>query len=42
MPKKLEKALKKQAEKMGLIGDRRDKYIYGTMVKKGWRPKRNG
>ena len=33
MPKKLENKLRKQARKMGLLGDRRDRYIYGTMAK---------
>ena len=33
MPKKLHSALMKQAKKMGLIGERKDAYIYGTMAK---------
>jgi hypothetical protein len=33
MPKKLENALRKQAKKMGLIGERKNAYIYGTMNK---------
>lgn len=33
MPKKIHDALKKQARKMGLLGDRRDAYIYGTLSK---------
>jgi len=40
MPKKLENVLKKQAKKMGLLGDRRDAYVYGTLRKSGWKPKR--
>lgn len=35
MPVKMEKALKKQAEKQGLKGDRKDAYVYGTMQKAG-------
>jgi hypothetical protein len=33
MPKKMENALKKQAKKMGLLGDKKDAYIFGTMAK---------
>jgi len=33
MPKKMHDALKKQAKKMGLLGDKRDRYIFGTMSK---------
>ncbi len=40
MPKKMESALRKQAKKMGLLGDKKDAYIYGTMRKSGWKPKR--
>ena len=40
MPKKLEKALKKEAEKKGLTGERKDAYIFGTMRKTGWKPER--
>jgi len=38
MPKKLEEALKKEAAKKGLTGDRADAYIYGGMRKAGWVP----
>lgn len=31
MPKKLEQDLRRQAEKKGLKGDRKDAYVYGTM-----------
>jgi hypothetical protein len=41
MPKKMEKALKQQAKKKGLTGDRADAYIYGTMRKTGWEPKKS-
>lgn len=40
MPKKMEKALKKEAKKKGLKGKRRNAYIYGTLRKTGWKPKR--
>ena len=39
MPKKLEKQLKKQADKKGLKGKRKDAYVYGTLRKTGWKPK---
>lgn len=40
MPKEMERALKKSAAKKGLKGKRRGAYIYGTMIKHGWKPKR--
>ena len=40
MPKKMEEALKRSAAKKGLKGKRRDAYIYGTLRKSGWKPKR--
>jgi len=40
MPKKMEKALRKSAKKKGLKGKRKKAYIYGTMRKAGWKPKR--
>jgi len=40
MPKKMEEALKRSANKKGLKGKRRDAYIYGTLRKSGWKPKR--
>lgn len=33
MPKKLHNKLKKQADKKGLKGERKNAYIYGTMNK---------
>jgi len=33
MPKKLEQALARSADKKGLTGARRDAYIYGTLAK---------
>ena len=38
MPKKMEEALKREAAKRGLTGERKDAYIYGTMRKTGWVP----
>ena len=45
MPKKMESALKKEASKKGLKGERKDAYVYGTLRKTGWVPtreKKNG
>ena len=41
MPKEMEKKLKSEAKKKGLKGERADAYIYGTMRKTGWKPKKN-
>ena len=38
MPTKLEKDLKKAANKKGLKGARKDAYVYGTLRKTGWKP----
>jgi len=40
MPKKLEKELKREARSRGLSKERADAYVYGTMRKTGWKPKR--
>ena len=40
MPKVMERKLKAQAKKRGLKGERADAYVYGTMRKTGWKPKR--
>jgi hypothetical protein len=40
MPKKLEKALKKAAKKKGLSKKRTAAYIFGTLRKTGWKPKK--
>jgi len=42
MPKKLEAALKMAAKKKGLTGKRKDAFVYGTMRKTGWKPKKRG
>lgn len=40
MPKKMEQALKRQARKKGLKSEKADAYVYGTMRKTGWKPKK--
>lgn len=40
MPKALENRLKRQAKKKGLKGKRKAAYVYGTMRKTGWKPKK--
>ena len=40
MPKKMEQALKRTARKKGLSKERTGAYVYGTMRKAGWKPKR--
>lgn len=40
MPKKLELKLKAQARKKGYKGERADRYVYGSLRKTGWKPKR--
>jgi hypothetical protein len=40
MPKKLERKLEKEATKKGLKGERKDAYVYGTLRKTGWKPKK--
>lgn len=42
MPKKMHKALEKQASKKGLTGERRNAYVYGTMAKQTKKVKRQG
>ncbi len=41
MPKKLEKKLKEEAKKK-FPGDKKkqDRYVYGTLRKTGWKPKK--
>jgi hypothetical protein len=41
MPKKMERELKAEARKKGLTGARADAYVYGTMRKTGWSPKKH-
>jgi len=40
MPKALERQLIARARKLGFTGKRRDAYVYGTLRKTGWTPKR--
>lgn len=40
MPKEMEAALKRRARRMGLKGERADRYVYGTLRKTGWKPSR--
>lgn len=40
MPKTLEQKLKKQAKKKGFGKKRTNAYVYGTLRKTGWKPKR--
>lgn len=40
MPKEIERKLKQMAKKKKLKGKEYDKYIYGTLRKLGWKPKR--
>jgi len=40
MPKELEKKLKAEARKKGFTGERADRYVYGTLRKAGWKPKK--
>ena len=40
MPKKLERELKEQGRKKGYTGERLDRYVYGTLRKTGWKPKK--
>lgn len=40
MPKALERKLKAEAKKKGLGKKRTGAYVYGTLRKTGWRPKK--
>lgn len=40
MPAKLEKKLRHEAKFRGLKGAHADAYVYGTLRKTGWKPKR--
>jgi hypothetical protein len=42
MPKKLERKLKAQAKKKGMSKKKMGKYVYGTLRKTGWKPKKKG
>ena len=40
MPEALERKLKAEAKKKGFTGKRKGAYVYGTLRKTGWRPKK--
>lgn len=40
MPKEMERKLKAEARRKGFKGERADKFVYGTLRKTGWKPKR--
>ena len=40
MPEKLERKLKAEARKKGLSKERTGAFVYGTMRKTGWKPKK--
>lgn len=40
MPKMMEKKLKMEAKKKGMSKKRMGAYVYGTMRKTGWTPKK--
>jgi len=40
MPEKLKRSLLAMAKKKGLTGKRLNAFVYGTMRKTGWKPKR--
>lgn len=40
MPKKLERKLKREAKKKGFGKKRTGAYVYGTLRKLGWKPRR--
>lgn len=40
MPLRLERKLKREARKLRLKGKRAKAYIYGTLRKTGWKPKK--
>lgn len=41
MPKKLERKLRAEARRKGFGKKRSDRYVYGTLRKLGWRPRRH-
>jgi hypothetical protein len=40
MPEKLKRELKKQVKKKKWSKKRKDAYVYGTLRKTGWKPKK--
>ena len=41
MPKALEKVLKNVAKKKNMSKKRANAFVYGTMRKQGWKPRKN-
>jgi hypothetical protein len=42
MPEAMERKLREEGRKKGLTGKRLDAYVYGTLRKQGWKPKKSG
>lgn len=42
MPKRMERILRAQAARKGLTGTRANSFVYGSLRRAGWRPKRGG
>lgn len=40
MPKDLEQKLKREAKAKGFGKERTNRYVYGTLRKEGWKPKK--
>ena len=40
MPEQLKRKLQSKATKKGLKGERKKAYVYGTLRKTGWKPKK--
>ena len=40
MPKKLEEKLRREGRKKGLRGKELDRYVYGALRRRGWKPKK--
>lgn len=40
MPKAQERRLKQEAKRRGYTGERADRFVYGTLRRQGWKPKR--
>jgi hypothetical protein len=41
MPRLMELRLRARARRLGLKGRRQDAYVYGTLRKTGWKPRRH-
>lgn len=42
MPQSVERRLRRKAQAMGLPKKRQNAYVFGTMRKMGWKPRRHG